>query len=90
MNITKSRLKQVIKEELAKFEEEHDFMDEGRGDDDMEHMKDDYEDEHGESYPNPLIEPSERLSGQEQADNFFRSMYAKGWKGPGTPWPKSE
>ena len=51
-------------------------------------MRDAYEDEHGEPKPNPLVK--DRLSGQEQADNFFRSMYAKGWKGPGTPWPKSE
>ena len=84
------RVEEPLKEELAKFEEAGDYMEEDQGDDDMESMKDDHEDEHGEPYPNPLIKPSERLSGQEQADNFFRSMYAKGWKGPGAPWPKSE
>ena len=104
MIIKKNRLVEIIKEELARFEEVanmgadvnssykegYDYEDDGYADDEMEHRRDAYEEEHGERMPNPLIKPSERLSGQEQADNFFRSMYEKGWKGPGTPWPKSE
>ncbi len=102
MIIKKNRLVEIIKEELARFEEVANMgadvnprykegieLDEDEhGDHEMEKMRDAYEDEHGEPKPNPLVK--DRLSGQEQADNFFRSMYAKGWKGPGTPWPKSE
>mgnify|MGYP003630034726 FL=1 len=89
MKITKNRLKEIIREELASVEEGRyeDDPDDGRGDHEMELRRD--QDEMDDiPHHNPLIK--DPISGRQQADNFFRAMEEEGWKGPGTPWPDSK